>query len=169
MNAKKLLQPISIGLMLLLLIGCGAPTSTPIPATPVLATPVPGIETPVDVGGTQVRVTEMNFGKYLGSRVTDNKDDLGLMGGYEAKAGFRYVEVIGEVTQGESAEKVKEWTVTLQDSQGKSYEVGARGWGVYYGNANNVGWTFLVPESETHLALIFPGGASVDLASLVSE
>lgn len=166
MNIRKSLYGMSIGLVLLLVVGCGAPMSTPVPA---MATLVPGIEAPVDVGGTQVRIAEVNFGKYVGTRVTDNEQDLGLLGGYEAEEGFRYAEVVIKVTQEELIEEVSQWAVALQDSEGNSYEAVVRGTGYFYGEVGNVGWTFHIPENTSQLTLLFPGGVSVDLSPLIAE
>jgi hypothetical protein len=140
------------------LLACGAPaspaaTSTPVPtASP---TPMRGIE--VEVNGVSVRIVEMNFGKYHGSLgVTDNVDDLGTLGGFEAESGFHYAQLIIEVPQDISAEEVSKWAVTLQDSEGNAYEVAVSGWGVFLGGANKVGWTFHIPENASQLKLIFP-------------
>jgi hypothetical protein len=141
------------------------PTLTPTPT----ATPISGIESPIDINGTLVKIVEVNIGKYMGTRVTNNKNDLGNLGGYEAKEGFRFAQVVIEITQGESEEKVSEWTVTLQDMQGKSNDVVQRFWGTWNARPDNVAWTFIVPENANQLTLVFPGGAFIDLSPLISK
>lgn len=180
MKIRKSIHAISLGLVLLLLMGCNAsraaqaPTTTEVPTAAQAPTPtqaptatlIPGIETPVDINGIQVKIVEVNFGKYLGSRVTDEKP---ITAGYAAKEGFRFAEVVVKVTQDDSMEAASEWAVTLKDSEGKSYTVGTHGYGVFYGDAGNVGWTFLLPENVSRLTLVFPGGVSVDLSPLVAK
>lgn len=154
----------------LILAACSPPAAPAVTATPHLtATPTstPGIE--VNVDGILINLTDVNFGKYMGTRVTDNKDDLGLMNGYEAKPGFRFAEVSVQITPGESAEEVSNWDVFLQDASGERYEVTVRGWGVFYGGPNGAGWTFLIQERASQLKLVFPGDISADLSSLLAE
>lgn len=123
----------------------------------------------VKVGETTIKVTEINFGMYVGNRVTDNKDDLGMLGGYKADPGFRYAELVIEVLQGASAEEIYKWAVTLQDSEGNLYDVTVRGWGVMLGGENSLNWIFIIPENASPLKLIFPEGESIDLSPLLSN
>jgi hypothetical protein len=95
--------------------------------------------------------------------------DLGRLGGHVAKPGFQFVELIADVSQGESAAKVSEWAVTLQDSTGKTYEVVVFAWGVFLGGANKVRWTFVIPENASQLELILPDGSMVDLSPLITQ
>lgn len=165
---KKILMIIL--LLFPVLAACSPPATPAVTTTPRLtATPTstPGIE--VDVDGILINITDINFGKYLGTRVTDNKDDIGMTSGYEAKPGFRFAEVSVQVIPGESAEEVSNWDVLLQDARGERYEVVVRGWGVFYGGPNGVGWTFLVQERASQLKLVFPGDISADLSSILAE
>lgn len=157
---KKFLIVVVIVIASIILSACG--TS----ATPV---PTPTQTNEVKVGESLIRITEINFGKYLGNRVTDNKDDLGLMGGYKADPGFHYAELIIEVLQGVPAEEAYKWTVKLQDSEGNNYDVIVRGWGVMLGGKNYLNWTFIVPENSNLVKLIFPEGESIDLSLLIKK
>lgn len=134
------------------------PTPTPIPpaATPTPVPPTPtvllGIEAPLRVDETEIRVTAVKEVE----QIMDMK----------AAPGFYFLEVNVQVTQG-SPQEVKDWDVSLRDAAGILYQPGARGTGVFYGGgANAAGWTFVVPDDTTALWLILPGDVSVNLAPL---
>ena len=152
MSYQKLLQQvIGVTLLMLLLVGCGAPAATPTPVPPT-PTALLGIEAPLTLGETKLRVTAVKEVERVGDR--------------KAEAGFRLLEVSVEVSQG-SPQEVKDWDVSLRDAAGNLYRPFVRGGGVFYGGANAAGWGFSVPNDAAALWLILPGDVPVNLAPLM--
>ncbi len=151
MNTKTLPLMSMVAVVVLLLSACGTSTTpSPIPPT---ETPVLGIE--VEVEGTKLLVLAVN-----------EKQEVQP---YRAEEGFRFVEVVVQVLQGASPEDVVKWEVALKDAQGTLYEVGVRSTGIFVGGADQLSWTFLVPNEVQTFSLILPGGVSVDLTTFTQS
>lgn len=171
---SKISNLVLILLVLPIAAGCAvatpAPTPTPVPPTST-STPLPGVEAAINVSGVDVKVVEVSFGKYLGSfGVVQNEQDLPEVGvNITAEEGSRFAEVVIQVIEGDTPENVMGWEISLQDSQGKTYKGLNKGWGVFYGDKDNVGVSFHIPESENQLTLLLPGEISIDISSLIKK